>query len=71
MVKFRAYKIKAKVYDCRFNLSNKYMTGDFTVSNHKIIDKLLQLQWEKKLKSSGHTIPSQSVESYVLAVLMK
>ena len=55
MEKFRAYKTKAKVHDSRFNLSSRYMTEDFTVSNHKIIDKLLLLQKGKKIKKKFWT----------------
>ena len=50
IVKFRAYKTKARVYDSRFNLHNVYMTEDFTPSNQKIINKLMQLKKSKHIK---------------------
>ena len=53
IVKFRSYKIKAKVYGARFNLSNVYMSEDFTPSNQKIIDKLVQSKKAKKVKNFG------------------
>ena len=53
IVKFRAYKTKAKVYDSRFNLHNVYMTKDFTPSNQKIINKLVQLKKGKQIKKKN------------------
>ena len=50
IVKFRSYKTKAKVCGARFNLSNVYMSEDFTPSNQKIIDKLVQSKKAKKVK---------------------
>ena len=48
IIKFKTYKMKAKVNESRFNLLNVYMTEDFTSSNQKIIDKLLQLKRGKR-----------------------
>ena len=49
IVKFKAYKTKAKVYDSRFNLRNIYMTEDFTSSNQKIINKLVIMKKSKQI----------------------
>ena len=51
LVKFVSHKTKAMVYDARFNMSNIYMTEDFTPANQKVVDKLVQL---KKSKKSSH-----------------
>ena len=48
LVKFISHKVKELVYDARFNLSNIYMTEDFTPTNQKVIDKLVQLKKAKK-----------------------
>lgn len=51
IVKFVSYKAKAKVYAARFNLSNIYMSEDFTPSNQKIMDKLVACKKAKRIKS--------------------
>ena len=51
IIKFVSYKAKAKVYAARFNLSNVYMSEDFTPSNQKIIDKLVAYKKAKRIKS--------------------
>ena len=49
IVKFRAYKIKAKVYDARFRLKNVYMSEDLTKSNQAIASMLLKHKKDKKV----------------------
>lgn len=51
IIKFVCYKTKAQVYDARFNLSNIYMTEDFTPDNQKVVDKLVQFKKAKKIKT--------------------
>lgn len=51
MIKFRSYKAKAQAYSARFNLTNVYMSEDFTQSNQQIIDKLIQLKKAKRIKT--------------------
>ena len=50
IVKFTSYKSKAKAYDARFNLSNVYMTEDFTATNQTVVNQLIQLKKAKRIK---------------------
>lgn len=50
IIKFNEYKAKAKAYDARFNLSNVYMTEDFTPSNQKLVNQVVQLKKAKHIK---------------------
>ena len=43
IIKFASYKAKAKAYLARFNLSNVYMTEDFTPSIQKFVNQLIYL----------------------------
>lgn len=51
MIKFKTYKTKAQVYEARFNLSNVYMSEDFTPTNQKVIDELVKCKKSKRVKS--------------------
>ena len=50
IIKFASYKAKAKAYGSRFNLSNVYMTEDFTQSNQKFVNQLIYLKKAKRIK---------------------
>lgn len=50
IIKFISYKVRAKAYDARFNLSNVYMTEDFTPINQKVVNQLVQLKKGKRIK---------------------
>ena len=50
IVKFVSYKSKAKAYDARFNLSNVYMTKDFTASNQTVVNQIIHLKKVKRIK---------------------
>lgn len=57
MDKFKSYKTKVRVYDARFDLTNINMTEDFTPSNRKIVDKLVQMKNKNddgKLSAKAH-----------------
>ena len=48
IMKFHSYKIKAKTYESRFNLSNIYMSEDLTSNNQSIVSALVK---SKKAKT--------------------
>ena len=50
IVKFASYKLQAKAYDARFNLSNVYMTEDFTATNLTVLNQLIHLKKAKRIK---------------------
>lgn len=50
IVRFSSYQAKAKAYDARFNLSNIYMTEDFTPTNQKVVSHLVQMKKAKRIK---------------------
>ena len=49
IVKFQSYKIKAKIYDARFNLRNIYMTEDLSPKNQALFGDLVKLRRAKKV----------------------
>ena len=50
IIKVSTYNARAKAYDVRFNLSNVYMTEDFTPANQKFVSLLIQLKKAKHIK---------------------
>ena len=49
IIRFSSYKVKAKVYAARFNLSNVFMSEDFTSKNQQLINELISLKKAKRI----------------------
>lgn len=50
IIKFASYKAKEKVYSARFNLSNVYITEDFTPTYQKVVNKLVMMKKAKRVR---------------------
>lgn len=50
IIRFSSYRARAKAYGVRFNLSNVYMSEDFTPENQKFVNQLIRLRKAKQIK---------------------
>ena len=50
IIRFSSYRARAKAYGVRFDLSNVYMSEDFTPGNQKFVNHLIRMRKAKQIK---------------------